>query len=71
MAITLKAARVNKGYTQSEMANILECNRSTFSRYENNPNTMPASLFMKCCSIYEVAASDIFMPKVFTKSEQG
>ena len=70
MAITLKAARVNRGLSQNEVAEILNCNRTTFSRYENDPNKMPASLFMKCCELYEVSAADIFMPNVFTKREQ-
>ena len=70
MAITLKAARVNKGLSQSEVAEILNCNRTTFSRYENDPNKMPASLFIECCKLYGVSAADIFMPNVFTKREQ-
>lgn len=70
MAITLKAARVNKGFSQSDVADMLGCNRTTFLRYENDPNKMPASMFLKCCAIYEVAAADIFMPEVLSKSEQ-
>lgn len=63
MAITIKAARVNAGYTQKEVHELTGIERTAIARYENNPLKIPSGVFLKLCELYGVSVDDIFMPE--------
>lgn len=59
--ITLKAARVNAGLTQKEVANILKKNESTIVNWENgNGKNIKFFDFKRLCSLYKKNIDDIF-----------
>lgn len=67
MTVTLKAARVNAGYTQQEVAIRLNVSPTTVSAWENGQNDIKASDFKQLCDLYRVSMNDIILP---TKSTE-
>lgn len=63
MSITLKAARVNKGYTLDTASELIGVSKQTLSKWENG-KTFPDVPNIKRIEIaYDVAYSDIiFLP---------
>ena len=63
MKITLKAARVNAGYTQTEAGNIVGVNRNTIVKWENGQSVPDVISFRKLCDAYHVSEEAvIFLP---------
>lgn len=58
--ITVKAARVNAGLTQEELANKMGVHRSTISSWETNPSTMQIKDAELLCKILNISISKIF-----------
>lgn len=58
--ISLKAARVNAGLTQSELADMLKVHRNTIASWENNPKSLSIEEAEKICSILKVEMNQIF-----------
>ena len=58
--ITVKAARVNAGLTQEELANKMGVHRSTISSWETNPSTMQSKEAELLCKILNISISKIF-----------
>lgn len=68
LKITLKAARVNAGMTQSEAAEAAGVTVQTVCNWENG-KTEPSPLdVFGLCSIYGVSVDDIFLPKKLAES---
>jgi transcriptional regulator with XRE-family HTH domain len=64
MAITLKAARVNKGLTQIQAAELLGVSRDTLWNYENGRTYPDVPVIKKIEEIYGISYNDIvFLPK--------
>lgn len=63
MRITLKAARINKGLTQTEAAKELQVNKKTLSNWENGKSFPNADKIEKIEKVYHVNYDDlIFLP---------
>ena len=63
MKLTLKAARVNKGLTQTEVANKLGINKGTLVNYEKYRTIPDIETAKVLASLYEVSVNDlIFLP---------
>ncbi|MGP1512720.1 MAG: helix-turn-helix transcriptional regulator [Gemella haemolysans] len=61
MKVTLKAARVNSGYTQREVADLLGKNVSTIINWENgNGKNINWFDFQRLCKLYNVSTDIIF-----------
>ena len=61
MKVTLKAARVNSGYTQREVADLLGKNVSTIINWENgNGKNINWFDFKRLCKLYNVSTDIIF-----------
>lgn len=58
--ITLKAARVNAGLTQQEVANQLDVALSTVRNWENGTTTPKLAYFVKLCQLYNMPMDGIF-----------
>lgn len=64
MSVTLKAARVNRGLSQSEAAEKLEISQKTLSGYENGRAFPDVPTIQKILDLYEVGYDDInFFPR--------
>lgn len=64
MAITLKAARVNKDLTQRQAAERLGISEATLFNYEKGKTFPPLDVIVKMENLYEWSYSDIiFLPK--------
>ncbi len=63
MKWTLKAARVNAGYTQEQVSKILNVNRNTISRYEIGSHDVPVAKAQAMARLYGVKIEDIFFTK--------
>ena len=59
MKITLKAARVNAGYSLAQAAEMTEVDQSTVCRWERNGSKIPAVSCLKLCEAYGVDIKDI------------
>lgn len=63
MAITLRAARVNKGYKQSEAAKLIGVSVSTLQNYEAGKKFPDVLKIKRIESVYGVPYADIiFLP---------
>ena len=59
--LTLKAARVNAGLTQKQLANLMGISESTMIKWEkSNGKDMKLADFRKLCKILKVNPNDIF-----------
>lgn len=64
MAITLKSARVNKGLTQAQAAELIGITTDTLSNYERGKSYPDVPIIQKIEKVYGVSYSDlIFLPK--------
>lgn len=52
--ITLKAARVNAGYTQKKAAEILDISNKTLCNWENGKTFPDQPMIEKLCALYGV-----------------
>lgn len=62
MKVTLKAARVNSGYTQTEVAGMLKVSRVSIANWENGTAEPLAGHFKALCELYKVNPMDIILP---------
>lgn len=64
MAITLKAARVNKSLTQKEAAELLGISADALWNYENYRSFPNAKVIKKMEEVYQLSYNDlIFLPE--------
>ena len=61
MRITLRAARINAGFTQKELADELDRNVSTIANWESNKTKISLPDFKKLCRVLKVNENDIFL----------
>ena len=61
MKLKLKAKRVEKGYTQADMARLLGISIATYNRYECGHTEMLESTINKVLNILECKYEDIFL----------
>ena len=66
--ISLKAARVDAGYSQTKAAALVGVGKQTISNWETGKTKIDADSFMRLCSIYETPPQDIFLPGSLTES---
>lgn len=60
--ITLKAARVNAGLTQKEVAAKMRVSNNTVLNWEKGSVKPSLSTLAMLCSIYKVSEDNIFLP---------
>lgn len=60
MALTLKAARVNAGYTQAEAAKQIGISPATLFNYENGTSYPDIPVLKRIEKVYGVEYKDIF-----------
>jgi DNA-binding XRE family transcriptional regulator len=68
--ITLKAARVNAGYTQAEMAEKLGISREIVNGWESGRVEIKPVYLLALCYVTGFKTDDIFLPERFTCSEE-
>ena len=62
--ITLKAARINTGLGQKDVARILGVSNKTISSWENGYTFPPADKINAICKLYGISYDDIiFLPR--------
>jgi transcriptional regulator with XRE-family HTH domain len=66
--ISLAAARVNKGLSQGEVADMLKKSKSTIVAWENGRAKISGYDLAKMCDLYGVPMDYIFLPDTATKS---
>jgi transcriptional regulator with XRE-family HTH domain len=60
VAMNLKTLRETAGYTQREVAELLEIERGAYANYESeSPRLMPFILMKKTCDLYGILVSDL------------
>lgn len=62
MAISLKAARVNAGLTQEQLAEKLGVSPVTIWKWETGQSEPRFSQFKKLCEAVDIDMADIFIP---------
>jgi len=60
--MSLKAARVNAGYSQEDVAKQIGRGKQTLSNWENGKTKIDAEAFMELCRLYKTRPEDIFLP---------
>jgi transcriptional regulator with XRE-family HTH domain len=63
MKITLRAARVNKGYTQAKLAEMMNTTRQTIQNYENGKTSPRYEIIRRLALILDIDIDNIEMPK--------
>lgn len=71
MKMTLKAARVNAGLTQTEFADALGVSKMTVFEWENGKRRVRPVYMPLIAQVTGVSVNDIILPKVITKSYTG
>lgn len=66
MQISMKAARVNAGLTQKEVAGLLKISNTTLIKWENGVTYPRIDQFQRLAALYGVAVDDIFLPTPLT-----
>lgn len=66
---TLKACRVNAGYTLRQVAKKVNKNFQTISKYEKDSTNIPFELLKELSLIYQVKLDDIFLGESTKKIE--
>lgn len=66
MKITLKAARVNAGLSQEQVAAKMHKSKATIGFWENGKAKMDPANFIVLCDLYKVKREDILMPVTLT-----
>lgn len=61
LEITLRAARINAGYTLIEASEKFGINKDTLSKYEKDSTNVPRSFFVKIERIYKIPIGHIFL----------
>ena len=59
MKMTLKAARVNRGFTQKEAAVLLDISEATISNYERGISSPDVGVLKRIEALYEIQYNDI------------
>lgn len=54
--LRLKNLRISNGYTQSDVALILNIRQEQYSKYESGVHQLPIHLLIKLCKIYKTSA---------------
>lgn len=63
MAISIKAARVNANYTQTEAAKALKISKNTLSNYEQGKSIPKIDLAKRMADLYGLSVDEIiFLP---------
>ncbi|HFX4067113.1 TPA: helix-turn-helix transcriptional regulator [Streptococcus pyogenes] len=65
--ITLKAARINAGYTLKQVAGAVGKNPQTISKYEKDSSDISLGLLQKLSSLYGVTIDNLFFRQKSTK----
>lgn len=60
--ISLKAARVDAGYSQTKAAALVGVGKQTISNWETGKTRIDAGSFMRLCEVYKISPQDIFLP---------
>lgn len=63
--ITLKAARINAGYSAKEVAEIVNKHYQTILSYEKNSKNIPTGLLIELSNIYKYPIDYIFLGKTY------
>lgn len=71
LKITLKAARVNAGMTQTQVAGKVGVIKETILNWENGKTKIKTIQLMALCQLYGVSIDDIILPENSTLSRRG
>lgn len=52
----IRKIRIERGYSQLEIANLLNTTQQQYSKYENGQNEIPVRHVITLCRFYEVSA---------------
>ena len=52
----IKQARIQRGYSQIKIAEILNTTQQQYSKYENGQNEIPVRHIITLCRFYEISA---------------
>lgn len=66
MELTMKAARVNAGYTQKAAAKLLKISNNTLSSYENYKTIPDVRISKRMAKLYRLSVNDIIFYKEMT-----
>lgn len=55
----LKALRIDRDYSQENIANFLGVSQNTYSQYETGVIALPLDYFIALCKFYRVSSDDI------------
>lgn len=70
--MSIRAARVNKGYSQKEAADRLGVSNKTLGNWENGITFPPADKILAICDLYGVSYDNLnFLPTDSLKAKSG
>ena len=69
LQITLKAARVNAGFSLEQVAERMQKNKSTIINWEKGRTSMKISEFEELCNLYRISKDYIILSTTLQKVE--
>lgn len=66
MKVSLKAARVNAGFTQDYVSKKLKKSKTTIVNWENGKTVIDADSFIQLSNLYKLPPEFIYLPKTST-----
>lgn len=63
--MSLKAARVNAGFTSKEAAEAVNVHYQTLTKYERDSSDIPFSLLDELSNLYQIPINNIFLGKEY------
>ncbi|MBO5020501.1 MAG: helix-turn-helix transcriptional regulator [Clostridia bacterium] len=64
MEMRLRELREDRDFTQSDIAQVLNCKQNTYQQYESGKRQIPLEALIKLCEFYGVSADYILeLPK--------
>lgn len=70
LKISLKAARINAGFTQEAVAAMLKKSKVTIINWEKGKTSIDKGNFDALCRLYSVDEENIVFPSIATKSKK-
>lgn len=62
--VSLKAARVNSGMKQADVAEMLKISTKTLCNWESERTYPTLDMLVRLCSLYKIPLSQIILPKM-------
>lgn len=55
----IKAARIQNGYNQKELAKVMKCSQASISNWENDIESAPFGIVIRLCALLRINVAEL------------